>query len=33
VAFSRGNETLSMLVPATTAILVAAVTRMTPSRT
>jgi hypothetical protein len=33
VAFSRGNETLSMVVPATTAVLAAAVTRMTPSRT
>ncbi len=33
VAFARGNETLSMVIPATTAVLAAAVTRMTPSKT
>jgi hypothetical protein len=33
VAFSRGNETLSMVVPATTAVLVALATRMTPAGT
>jgi hypothetical protein len=33
VAFARGSETLSTVIPAATALLVAAVTRMTPART